>query len=76
MALKDWKEITYLKNDYYDRLWKNKKNGNILILSQAYHNQVEIVKSLQNQHPPIKDSGWLKTKSAALKFAKEYMRKN
>ena len=76
MALKDWKEITQLKNDYYDRLWKNKKNGNILILSQAYHNQVEVVKSLSNQYPPIKDSGWLKTKSQALKFAKAYMRKN
>jgi len=74
MALKDWKEITQVKNDYYDRLWKNKKNGNILILSQAYHNQVEVVESFKKQYPKIKDSGWLKTKSHTLKYAKSYMR--
>tara|TARA_Y100000310_G_C20672729_1_gene811204 strand:- start:2301 stop:2522 length:222 start_codon:yes stop_codon:yes gene_type:complete len=73
MALKDWKEITQIKGGFYDRLWKNKKNGNVLILSQAYHNQV-VVESRKNKR--IYDSGWLKTKSEALRYAKAYMRKN
>jgi vancomycin permeability regulator SanA len=73
MALKDWKEITWIKGDYYDRIWKNKKTGHVIILSQAYHNQVEVFASKNNR---IKNSGWLKTKSQALKYAKAYMRKN
>jgi len=73
MALKDWKEITFIKGSYYDRIWKSKKTGNLLILTQAYHNQVEVESSRDIR---IYDSGWLKTKSQALAFAKAYMRKH
>jgi hypothetical protein len=78
MALKDWQEITWIKGDYYDRIWKNKKNGHVVILSQAYHNQVKVLTffSLISRGKKIKDSGWLKTKSQALKYARAYMRKH
>jgi len=78
MAIKDWKKIRDSTNI---KVWKNKKTGKeIFIDSDTYRNQDDSVLFGVNNNPTRRFGEGMsssnRSKSQALKFAKEYMRKH
>lgn len=78
MALKDWEIKTHSKTNKYTE-WK--KNNKILVvhkerLSKYEATKVWKVSSSNSQYYAYKLLRFFETKSQALKFAKQYMRKH
>ena len=79
MALKDWKKINRLVSNLDTRYINYNKyltldiHDKLSVLSPQYRVSVTLTKNMQLH--PILDK-FFKSKSATLKFAKSYMRKN
>lgn len=79
MALRDWKKVNVSKENYTIFGWQNTEDKENHILIDSYPlGMYEVIFVIKNKDG-TKDGNTLKqtkTKSAALKFAKSYMRKH
>lgn len=76
MALKDWKKVKEKFNGESIPSWLNKQIGKQIYVSPSFNEYVFSVTSYPSSGYLEDETKVFKTKSQALKYARDYMRKN